>query len=115
MQPILYITVTNVVMATALALVAAFVGKVCRRPVLTHFLWLLVLLKLVTPPLVPVRLGLPAFLEEALAGTDPGHNAAQANVPATRIPPASAAFDRVGSQANDPLLTEHFLLPESVQ
>ncbi|HEV3082468.1 MAG TPA: M56 family metallopeptidase [Gemmataceae bacterium] len=115
MQPILEITFTNVVMATALALVAAFAGKVCRRPVLTHFLWLLVLLKLVTPPLVPVRLGLPAFLEEALAGADPGHNAAQANAPATRMPPASAAFESGGEQGNEPLLDENFILPELVQ
>src|SRR5262245_3323910 len=41
-------------MATALALCAAVVGRFCKRPALTHSLWLLVLLKLVTPPLLPV-------------------------------------------------------------
>src|SRR5207253_1565074 len=60
MQPFLEITLTNVVMATGLALIAAVVAKMFRRPVLSHFLWLLVLLKLVTPPLIPVRLSQPA-------------------------------------------------------
>jgi beta-lactamase regulating signal transducer with metallopeptidase domain len=42
--------------AAVLALVAAGVSRLCRRPALTHTLWLLVLLKLLTPPLVPFAL-----------------------------------------------------------
>ena len=42
-----------------LAVVAAGVGRICRRPALTHSLWLIVLLKLVTPPLVPLSLPAP--------------------------------------------------------
>src|SRR5205823_2238744 len=49
-------------MATALALCAAVVGRFCKRPALTHGLWLLVLLKLVTPPLLPVSC-LPSWAE----------------------------------------------------
>src|SRR5437879_3745672 len=41
-------------MATALALLAAVVGRVWKKPALRHGLWLLVLLKLVTPPLLPL-------------------------------------------------------------
>jgi beta-lactamase regulating signal transducer with metallopeptidase domain len=46
----------NAVAATLLALAAAAVGRLARRPALAHGLWLLVLLKLLTPPLwqVPV-------------------------------------------------------------
>src|SRR5262249_31705060 len=44
-------SVSNAVAATVLALLAAIVGRVVRRPALTHALWLLVLVKLVTPPL----------------------------------------------------------------
>ena len=35
---------------------ATGVGRVSRRPALTHSLWLIVLLKLVTPPLVPLAI-----------------------------------------------------------
>lgn len=40
----------NAIMAALLAVVVALVGRGCRRPALRHTLWLLVLLKLVTPP-----------------------------------------------------------------
>src|SRR5437660_701209 len=56
MQTILEIALSNAVMVTVLALLAATVSRVCRRPALAHGLWLLVLLKLVTPPLVPVSI-----------------------------------------------------------
>src|SRR5581483_892320 len=44
----------NAGMATLLALFAAAIGSMCRRPAIKHSLWLLVLLKLVTPPIVGV-------------------------------------------------------------
>jgi beta-lactamase regulating signal transducer with metallopeptidase domain len=37
-----------------LAVVAVVVGRFCRRPAVMHGLWLLVLLKLITPPLIDV-------------------------------------------------------------
>jgi len=46
----------NAVAATALALLASAVGLVCRRPALVHSLWLLVLIKLITPPIWQVEL-----------------------------------------------------------
>ena len=48
----------NLIVAAALAVVAVAAGRWGGRPVLTHALWVLVLLKLVTPPVVniPVRL-----------------------------------------------------------
>jgi beta-lactamase regulating signal transducer with metallopeptidase domain len=56
MDTLLQIGLSNAVVATALALVVACVGLLWRRPALVHSLWLLVLLKLITPPLfwVPV-------------------------------------------------------------
>ena len=68
MSTLLATGLTNVVMATALALCAAVVGRFCKRPALTHSLWLLVLLKLVTPPLVP----LPVHWLEAPQGSSFG-------------------------------------------
>jgi beta-lactamase regulating signal transducer with metallopeptidase domain len=52
MHTLLEIVVGNAAMAAVLALAAAVLSRLCRRPALTHTLWVLVLLKLVTPPLV---------------------------------------------------------------
>jgi beta-lactamase regulating signal transducer with metallopeptidase domain len=52
---LLEIGLTNAVLATVLALAVLVVGLfVRRRPALLHSLWLLVLIKLITPPLVSV-------------------------------------------------------------
>ncbi|NQT12024.1 MAG: hypothetical protein HQ582_04715, partial [Planctomycetes bacterium] len=48
------IALSNAVVASLLALVAIAVGRAGRRPALTHSLWLLVLLKLITPPIIPI-------------------------------------------------------------
>jgi beta-lactamase regulating signal transducer with metallopeptidase domain len=64
-ETLLHVGLSNALAAAALALVAAAVGSVCRRPALAHGLWLLVLLKLVTPPLVPVRVPWPDAPEAA--------------------------------------------------
>jgi beta-lactamase regulating signal transducer with metallopeptidase domain len=45
------LALANLIVAVMLALVAAMAGLWGRRPALTHALWLLVLLKLITPPL----------------------------------------------------------------
>jgi beta-lactamase regulating signal transducer with metallopeptidase domain len=49
----------NAVAATLLAVVAAAVTRLARRPALAHGLWLLVLLKLLTPPVWQVPLPWP--------------------------------------------------------
>jgi WD40 repeat protein/beta-lactamase regulating signal transducer with metallopeptidase domain len=46
----------NALCAAGLALLAIVVSRFCRRPAVLHALWLLVLVKLVTPPFFPVRL-----------------------------------------------------------
>src|SRR5262249_14205772 len=51
MITLLQIGLTNVVLAAILAVPAILVGRCCRRPALTHALWLLVFFKLLTPPL----------------------------------------------------------------
>ncbi len=72
---LLHAGLSNAVSATFLALLVACLGRpLARRPAVLHCLWLLVLVKLVTPPLytVPIPLlGKPAALEEspAPAGT----------------------------------------------
>ncbi len=59
METMLSVGLGNAVTAAGLALVAAAVGRLVRRPALTHGLWLLVLIKLLTPPLWTVPVAWP--------------------------------------------------------
>ena len=73
MDTLLHVGLSNALLATVLALVTAGVCAVWRRPALAHGLWLLVLLKLVTPPLVPLSVPrLPGVEADAfiLAGVE---------------------------------------------
>ena len=56
MRTFVEIGLANAVAAAVLALLALAAGRWSRRPALVHSLWLLVLLKLLTPPLVPLSL-----------------------------------------------------------
>jgi beta-lactamase regulating signal transducer with metallopeptidase domain len=56
---LLRIAVMNTVAAALLAVLATLAGRWSRRPALVHGLWLMVLLKLLTPPFIDVRLSLP--------------------------------------------------------
>lgn len=44
----------NVCISLVLAIIAAIVGKTLKRPVITHLLWLLVFVKLLTPPFLMI-------------------------------------------------------------
>jgi beta-lactamase regulating signal transducer with metallopeptidase domain len=59
MNTLLEVGLSNAIIAAALAVLAAVAGRLARRPALAHALWLLVLVKLITPPLVRVPI-LPA-------------------------------------------------------
>jgi bla regulator protein blaR1 len=67
MPTFLEIGLSNAIMASAMALLAAGAGLFCRRPAVRHTLWLLVLLKLVTPPLMSIPVTCPSALETVLA------------------------------------------------
>jgi beta-lactamase regulating signal transducer with metallopeptidase domain len=56
-MPLLNCVLSNVLLALVLAVAASFVQRRLRRPALAHVLWVLVLVKLVTPPLVSVPVG----------------------------------------------------------
>ena len=61
MRTLLEIGLSNALIASGLAVIAALASRLGARPALRHALWLLVLLKLVVPPLrqVPVELPRP--------------------------------------------------------
>jgi beta-lactamase regulating signal transducer with metallopeptidase domain len=64
---LLEIGLSNALMATILAVPAALATRFGRRPVLAHTLWLLVLLKLVTPPIFKVTAPDPMALVDVTA------------------------------------------------
>ena len=66
METLLGIGVANALMASGLALLAALAGLFCRRPAVRHTLWLLVLLKLITPPVFSITVSYPAIMEAVL-------------------------------------------------
>ena len=59
MRTLLEMGLVNACAAGLLALLAIAAGRWSKRPALTHSLWLLVLLKLVTPPLFAFPVHLP--------------------------------------------------------
>src|SRR5947209_10960870 len=58
-MPLLSWIVSNVILALVLALAAWLAQRWLLRHAIAHVLWVLVLVKLVTPPLVNVPLGKP--------------------------------------------------------
>ncbi len=64
---------SNLLAASILALVAVVCGRWVNRPAVAHVLWLLVLVKLITPPLftVPIRVLPPAEVTPAVVEASP--------------------------------------------
>ena len=84
MAALLQYGLANAAAAGLLAIVALAAGRYCRRPAVLHGLWLLVILKLVTPPVVSLPLpGWPAL------PTEPTRAAPVVSRSAARSPPGS--------------------------
>jgi beta-lactamase regulating signal transducer with metallopeptidase domain len=113
MDTLLDLGLRNAVMATLLALLAAVLIYLWRRPAFAHGLWLLVLLKLLTPPLVPLPIDWPGgdVLRregEALAEPEPRPPdvAQHPNIVLLEVPPplqADAALPGLPPPADKPL------------
>ncbi len=99
MQTLLHIAVGNAVMAAAMALLLLPAARWLGRPALTHALSLLILLKLVTPPVVNLPLVWPA----------PG-SAGQALQASRSAPPGPAP-----AQAMDSSQTVAVLVPAALE
>jgi beta-lactamase regulating signal transducer with metallopeptidase domain len=105
------IGLTNALAATALAVLAAAVSKLARRPALSHALWLVVLLKLLTPPLVVIPLEWPQHQAEAEEPAAPAAAVAvakeqqqpvDAEVPGREPDPAGQAVEPPGDVEDVP-------------
>jgi len=64
--------ISNLVFATLLAVLAATLTRLWRNPQFAHALWLLVLVKLVTPPLILLPLPEHALVLSRTKVTDKG-------------------------------------------
>ena len=56
MNTLLEIALSNAIVVSVLAVIVFLVGRFARYPALCHGLWVLVLVKLVTPPILHVPL-----------------------------------------------------------
>ncbi len=93
MDDLFRIAVSNAAWAAGLALFAAAGSRFCRRrPALVHTLWLLVLLKLVTPPVLNVA---PPWGKVPIMDARAGDPAIHAVVPTVEI--ASSGLSNAGS------------------
>lgn len=98
MTTLLEVGLANALVAALIAPVALVVGRMSRRPAWAHALWLLVLLKLVTPPM----LRLPVAVPRGAAGSEVEVREPVAPVVAAEGPPAPI----VASEAIEPKVAE---------
>jgi beta-lactamase regulating signal transducer with metallopeptidase domain len=109
----------NALQATILAVAAAGVTKACRRPALAHTLWLLVLLKFLTPSLLPVLPAWPVGWEPAPAEADPaatqGPQPLTADSAALRPAATQAGFEPRLESTGQPTVTPLPELPGSTR
>jgi beta-lactamase regulating signal transducer with metallopeptidase domain len=82
---------SNAIVAAALALVAVAVSRIYRRPPLTHIVWLLVLLKLITPPIVRIPIAWPSPTQSELAPPAPDGDVLIVDVVETQEPDSEFA------------------------
>jgi beta-lactamase regulating signal transducer with metallopeptidase domain len=73
MPAIWEVVVSNALVVVLLAAGVAVLGRLWKNPLCLHLLWLLVLLKLVTPPVLTVPVSLPAR-DAAIASAQPAAN-----------------------------------------
>ena len=89
--------VGNAIPVVALSAVAFFVSRTFRRPALTHLLWVLVLVKLVTPPLLPWSISVSEETAAAIGIAADAESHAKLPDPASR---------QLVQQSQSPLLDE---------
>jgi len=117
METLLRIGLSNAVVALVMAMVVVTVACVWRRPAVLHALWLLVLVKLVTPPLVWVRVPWPIIPEApAVAVTATAESAPiepLAEEEAAIVPDSDAMRETASVEgSNEPAVSE--TLPEAL-
>jgi len=90
------IVASNAVLVTVLAIGVALLGRVWRNPLGLHVLWVLVLVKLFTPPLITIKVPLPIHAPAAQAAQQTGDDW---SVAATRAQEHSAMARNAGQSS----------------
>src|SRR4051812_26089303 len=74
MESLVHAFLSNALVAAGLGLIPLILGRANRSPALVHALWIVVLIKLVTPPLLPISVAIPApaAMESEQASPDRG-------------------------------------------
>jgi beta-lactamase regulating signal transducer with metallopeptidase domain len=112
MNTLVELALSNLLMAALLAVPAVLAGWWGRRPALTHGLWLLVLLKLVTPPLYRVPISWPETATQAATPSPVDHGPVVAIGPPqveVMLPPLAEPVAPLPMPMDDPAPVE--LLP----
>jgi beta-lactamase regulating signal transducer with metallopeptidase domain/uncharacterized membrane protein len=106
MDTLLSAAFDNAVLVSLLAVAVLVVERFARRPALSHCLWILLLLKLVTPPLVTLHLALPEVSQplRLAPASLPGPAAIQRVPPSRMTIEAVRAFEKT-SRAAEPRST----------
>lgn len=103
MDSILHFVLGNAFAAAVLALVAAGAARAFRRPALTHALWVLVMLKLVTPPLIAIPIaGHKGFRATGVTAGQPAPASPDAVAGSPSFPPSGAAAFMSSPDVRDP-------------
>jgi WD40 repeat protein/beta-lactamase regulating signal transducer with metallopeptidase domain len=92
MSTVLQLGLANAACAAVLALLAYGAGRRLQRPALAHGLWLLVLIKLVTPPVVPLPVAWLPDTDSSPGDSDP--SAATLAAAPGRTPTTNMVFER---------------------
>ncbi len=108
MPSLLYLALSNAVLATVLAAFVAVVTRFCRRPSVRHALWVLVLLKLITPPIVPLEVTWPRSEEneprvEVISPSEPESSEPIPSLAEPALPLGATTVQERPSQAEAPL------------
>ncbi len=95
------IGVTNALLTAILAVVVFAMTRIWRNPHLAHFLWLLVLLKMVTPPIinVPISLGFNWNVNEVAMSAPIYSDKLLSTLPSEASPVGNQAIEPVDSTA----------------
>ncbi|HEY2253210.1 MAG TPA: M56 family metallopeptidase [Planctomycetaceae bacterium] len=115
MSALLQIGLINAAVATVLACAVALIGRKVRQPALMHALWIIVLVKLVTPPVFEVPVEVPfslsrlsTFAESLTAGVADDRVASRvdrravAESASSALPEQTLLADRAGAGAKRP-------------
>jgi bla regulator protein BlaR1 len=93
MSWLLIALVKNAIIVVPLAVLALAASRVIRRPALGHVLWVLVLVKLLTPPLVDVPVGFRVDISNYVAASAKSHSSLSPEVGLAQKASGTAAPD----------------------